>query len=188
MKKRGSATCVIIHESPVIRNGLNTILQSMSADVSELLSVCPAESDLKKWHGRIVFADARNNETVCRLQKSLKKSDNSLIGLDLADPQGVYSRVFDEVLVKSDRQEEIVRKLGNFIDSEKKITSGRLSVREKEILRLVATGFSNKEIAEKLFISIHTVITHRKNISEKTGVRSISGLTLYAVINNMIDQ
>lgn len=62
-----------------------------------------------------------------------------------------------------------------------------LSDREKDVLQLVALGHSNKEIAEKLFISIHTVISHRKNITEKLGIKSISGLTVYAILNKMID-
>jgi DNA-binding CsgD family transcriptional regulator len=62
-----------------------------------------------------------------------------------------------------------------------------LTVREKEVLALVAMGHSNKEIAEKLFISIHTVISHRKNITEKLGIKSISGLTVYAILNRVID-
>jgi DNA-binding CsgD family transcriptional regulator len=62
-----------------------------------------------------------------------------------------------------------------------------LSEREKDVLQLVALGHSNKEIAEKLFISIHTVISHRKNITEKLGIKSISGLTVYAILNKMID-
>mgnify|MGYP001076458169 CR=1 FL=1 len=65
--------------------------------------------------------------------------------------------------------------------------SEELTVREKDVLRLVALGYSNKVIAEKLFISIHTVISHRKNITEKTGIKSISGLTVYAILNNFID-
>ncbi|MGE5354496.1 MAG: LuxR C-terminal-related transcriptional regulator, partial [Acidobacteriota bacterium] len=40
---------------------------------------------------------------------------------------------------------------------------------------------------DRLFISPHTVITHRKNISQKTGIKSVSGLTIYAVVNNIID-
>ena len=62
-----------------------------------------------------------------------------------------------------------------------------LSVREIEVLKLVALGHSNKEIADKLFISTHTVISHRKNITEKLGIKSISGLTVYAIINDYID-
>lgn len=62
-----------------------------------------------------------------------------------------------------------------------------LSSREVDILKEVALGFSNKEIADRLFISINTVITHRKNITDKLGIKSISGLTIYAVMNNLIN-
>ena len=62
-----------------------------------------------------------------------------------------------------------------------------LTPREKDVLSLVALGHSNKEIAASLFISIHTVISHRKNITEKLGIKSISGLTVYAVLNKIID-
>jgi len=47
-------------------------------------------------------------------------------------------------------------------------------------------GKTNKEIAENLFISIHTVITHRKNITSKLGIKSISGLTVFAIINGFV--
>ena len=64
---------------------------------------------------------------------------------------------------------------------------GGLSKREAEVLKLVALGLSNKEIANRLFISSHTVISHRKKITSKLGIKSISGLTVYAIINNLID-
>lgn len=63
-----------------------------------------------------------------------------------------------------------------------------LSDREKEILVAVARGLTNKEIAEQHCISVHTVISHRKNITRKTGIKTISGLTVYAVFNNLISQ
>lgn len=61
-----------------------------------------------------------------------------------------------------------------------------LSPRENAIVALVAKGHTNKEIADMLNISVHTVITHRKNISKKTGIKSISGLTMYAMLNKLI--
>jgi DNA-binding NarL/FixJ family response regulator len=61
-----------------------------------------------------------------------------------------------------------------------------LSDREIDILKLLTTGLSNKEIADKLNISVNTVITHRKNISQKTGIKSVSGLTIYAVVKKLI--
>ena len=62
-----------------------------------------------------------------------------------------------------------------------------LSAREKEILVSVARGLLNKEIADLHHISINTVITHRKNITRKTGIKTVAGLTVYALLNNLID-
>lgn len=62
-----------------------------------------------------------------------------------------------------------------------------LSYREIEVLTLIAKGYINKEIADKLHISLTTVISHRKNITEKLGIKSVSGLTIYAVMNGYIE-
>ena len=62
-----------------------------------------------------------------------------------------------------------------------------LSAREIEVLVLITKGLINKEIAEKLNISLTTVISHRKNITEKLGIKSVSGLTIYAVMNGYIE-
>ena len=61
-----------------------------------------------------------------------------------------------------------------------------LSEREREIVICIARGMSNKDVADKLFISINTVLTHRKNIFRKLDIHSISGLTIYAVVNGLI--
>lgn len=62
-----------------------------------------------------------------------------------------------------------------------------LSPREKEVLVLITRGLINKEIAEKLNISLTTVITHRKNIIDKLGIKSVSGLAIYAVMHGYIE-
>ena len=64
---------------------------------------------------------------------------------------------------------------------------GELSAREKEILVAVAKGMLNKEIADLYNISIYTVISHRKNITRNTGIKTVAGLTVYALLNNLID-
>jgi len=61
-----------------------------------------------------------------------------------------------------------------------------LSAREIEVLVLITRGFINKEIADRLNISLTTVISHRKNITEKLGIKSVSGLTIYAVMNGYV--
>ena len=61
-----------------------------------------------------------------------------------------------------------------------------LSDREKEIITGVVKGQTNKEIADNLFISIHTVLTHRRNIARKLGIHSPAGLVIYAIVNGIV--
>lgn len=61
-----------------------------------------------------------------------------------------------------------------------------LSVRETNVLQLIVKGITNKEIADKLNISLNTVLTHRKNITAKLGIKTVSGLTFYAIMNGII--
>lgn len=63
-----------------------------------------------------------------------------------------------------------------------------ISEREKEIIVCIVQGMSNKEIANQLFISVNTVITHRRNIARKLQIHSVAGLTIYAIANNLIDK
>ena len=62
-----------------------------------------------------------------------------------------------------------------------------LSEREREVLVQVANGLSNKEIADALCLSTHTVITHRKNIAAKLNIHSTAGLTIYAIANGLVE-
>ena len=62
-----------------------------------------------------------------------------------------------------------------------------LSPREIEVLSLVVKGYINKEIADKLCLSLPTIVSHRKNLMSKLGVRSVSALTIYAVMNGYVD-
>ena len=98
---------------------------------------------------------------------------------------------FREIIDLNDSKEEIYQKLKSVINPEltpsaNYVVSSELSEREKTILTHVAKGLTNKEIAEILFLSAHTVITHRKNITNKLGIKTISGLTIYAILNNLI--
>ncbi len=62
-----------------------------------------------------------------------------------------------------------------------------LSQREREIVICIVKGYANKEIAEELCLSIHTVITHRRNITRKLQIHSTAGLTIYAIVNKLIN-
>lgn len=76
---------------------------------------------------------------------------------------------------------------GKHPQGEPTFNSHDLSAREIEVLKLITKGLINKEIAEKLNISLTTVISHRKNITEKLGIKSVAGLTIYAVMNGYIE-
>ena len=62
-----------------------------------------------------------------------------------------------------------------------------LSQREKEIITCVVKGMTNKAIADKLFLSVHTIITHRRNIARKLQIHSPAGLTIYAIVNKLVE-
>lgn len=72
-------------------------------------------------------------------------------------------------------------------DNTKSATGDDLSAREKEIITAIALGMSNKEIADSLCISVHTAATHRRNISTKLGIHSAAGLTIFAIVNKLVD-
>ncbi len=92
--------------------------------------------------------------------------------IDIREPRNRIAAIFDEALqdsrISSADQEDY-----------------ELSDRETEVLVLIAQGLSSKEIADRLCISIHTVNTHRKNITHKTGIRSVAGLAVYAMLHNL---
>ena len=97
-----------------------------------------------------------------------------------------HTSVEDDVLVP------MVRMLEKRTHRSSRVSEGsgekeELSEREKEILVSVAMGMLNKEIADKFNISIYTVISHRKNITRKIGIRSVAGLTVYALMNGLLD-
>ena len=73
------------------------------------------------------------------------------------------------------------------LKSREHIETEELSEREKDVLIQVVKGLSNKEIADILCISTHTVITHRKNITRKLNIHSTAGLTIYAIVNKLVD-
>ncbi|MCD6201734.1 MAG: response regulator transcription factor [Bacteroidales bacterium] len=108
------------------------------------------------------------------------------------DKNLLSSGLFRHSLDLSQPKSEILHSLveitkNNFSPNKASVREEKLSEREKSILRFVALGYTNKEIAEKLFISMHTVITHRKNITRKLGIKTVSGLTVYAILNQLID-
>ncbi len=91
----------------------------------------------------------------------------------------VCGKVLDK-LMSDDRE-------GGSVPSAVSCEGLNITAREMEIIRLIAEGCSNKEVADKLFLSTHTVTTHRKNIMNKLGVNNTAGLVLFAVRENLLN-
>lgn len=104
-----------------------------------------------------------------------------------------HEEVEDEILIPTIRhlerklkQNDVSVKISNMLNN-KPANDEALSDREKEVIVSLVQGMTNKEIADHLFISINTVITHRRNIVRKLQIHSPAGLTIYAIVNNLVD-
>lgn len=93
---------------------------------------------------------------------------------------------FDESIHITDSPDVMLGKISRSGEERRNKSHDQLTRRETDVLVQLVKGLSNKEIADALNISIHTVISHRKNIIEKTGIKSLPGLTIYALSNNII--
>lgn len=124
--------------------------------------------------------------------KKIRKNQPKLVIVGVATNlvENEIASLYDETFSLYDSIDHIVSKSLKLVkdnSSKKEMPEDEsLSEREIEVLVLLIKGLSNKEIAENLNISIHTVITHRKNIAIKTGIRSQSGLTIYAISKKIV--
>lgn len=84
------------------------------------------------------------------------------------------------------KQNDVTAKISNMI-SKNADSAESLGQREKDVIVSLVQGMSNKEIADHLCISVNTVITHRRNIARKLQIHSPAGLTIYAIVNNLVD-
>lgn len=113
-----------------------------------------------------------------------------LVGIDYGLMQ-IPADLLDGTFTLYDSSEYFINLLSQLNEKKKNnktenTDEDELTEREKDVLKSVVNGLSNKEIADTLNISIHTVISHRKNITAKIGIRSQSGLTIYAISKKII--
>ena len=85
------------------------------------------------------------------------------------------------------RQDDVSKNISSMVFKGGQDNGDALSDREKDVIIGVVQGLQNKEIADRLFISVNTVITHRRNIARKLQIHSPAGLTIYAIVNGLVD-
>ena len=116
--------------------------------------------------------------------------NSALVALAHSNYEESVLRQYDDCIGIYDNTARIIQKLKNAMEENAenpKSDINELSTRERDILTAVAKGKTNKEIADEFNISIYTVISHRRNISQKLGINSIPGLTVYAIMNKLVD-
>jgi DNA-binding CsgD family transcriptional regulator len=184
---------IIIHTSDIFRKGLHAVVEELYFSDPVCMSSANLLSDdhISTRDEVILFIKPEifYREKPIIEQKIISIAHTKLIAASIVDAE-LYKFDFDELITINDDTETIYTKLEKIITTSKvkpKVSEETLSEREKDVLKEVALGYANKEIADRLFISIHTVISHRKNITEKLGIKSISGLTVYAILNKIID-
>lgn len=196
MDRANRKKVLLISPSGIVARGLGQVFRELGEFVLE--SVMPEFSPscqtlLKNTAPDAVIIDPvafdRNSRKTLR-QRLSELTDAPVLLLHTIPCDGEEVRMFDGVIGLYDESPAVIRTLRQAVASGKEMRrtdSSDLSAREKEILVSVAQGMLNKEIAYRYGISIHTVITHRKNITRKTGIRTVAGLTVYALINNLVD-
>ncbi len=188
---------ILVSPSEMVARGLEVVLgDSTEFRVEEIFHDLsrPVEARLRIVDPDIVIIDPTVFDFRSRKEGRGRLADicdSIVIALDVSGLTDDVLRQYDGSVSIYDRPDEVVRKVRSSMESKQtdSIVSdgGELSSREKEILVCVAKGMLNKEIADKLNLSIYTVITHRKNITRKIGIKTVAGLTVYALLNNLID-
>lgn len=182
----------IISSSVIVNEGLKTIIQQLTANniIEDFLDWNEFLDNFdKKIPNQTIFVEIISLPEKDRLN-SLKYIVNNNVTVILIYSKNNEVENFDDFvsIPINISKEKLTAKLKELVltGEQNKPNDNVLSERETTILKEVALGLTNKEISDKLYISMHTVITHRKNITAKLGIKTISGLTVYALINNII--
>ncbi len=185
---------VILENSKIIFEGLHSILSQSDMDcrIYKIEKLDELSELLKTEQIDILIANPLHFVNREKEFNRIRKEYSSLavVGIDFGMMQKPTTEQ-DASFTLYDSPEHIVQLLlklnsKNRSTIEKKENEENLTKREVEVLTEIVNGKLNKEIAESLDISIHTVVRHRKNITMKTGIRSQSGLTIYAITKNIV--
>lgn len=179
----------IIEPSDIIYEGLFNLLMKNTTNsfIHRLEDLDKLNTDFEAMEFHMAIINPRFIENRHKEFARLKNQHSSTLWVAL-----VYAYIEDDIARKFQHTFKITDDIELLIDiihadenDEHQTYSKELSEREVDVLKLLTQGLSNKEIADKLFISTHTVISHRKNIVEKTGIKSLPGLTIYAISKNI---
>jgi Response regulator containing a CheY-like receiver domain and an HTH DNA-binding domain len=191
MSKRIKIT--IADPSEIIRRGLTAILKDATPseiEISEVSDMGQLMNALNYQRPDILMVNVSVLGVFSphKIRKDCGNADIKLVGLQTSMTDPSITRHYDETISVYENPEQIkdkINRLSGGTRTEKKQES--LSQREKEVVACVVKGMTNKQIADRLCLSTHTVITHRRNISAKLDIHSSAGLTIYAIVNKLVE-
>lgn len=194
MKNRNNIKIVIAENSLILRSGISAVLKRLSDYTFSINEVSNMDAFMlfSRLHrpeiaiinpllflGGVSIANYKRDNPDTKVVALVSGYfDNKT----LADFDGSIS-IFDDL----DTVNDTISSVLHIEEDDDNIETEQLSQREKEIIGCVVKGLTNKAIAEKLSISIHTVITHRRNISKKLQIHSSAGLAIYAIVNKIVE-
>lgn len=192
MNKEGKYRIVLIEPSEIV-----------AAGIAAIIGRNPEFTVVKTLSNISYFNNSGNNADIIivnpavidyndrlDIRSCLGAGDAVVVALTHSNYEENVLRQYDECIGIYDNGSRIMQKLKSAMEEKSqapKSDINELSGRERDILTAVAKGLTNKEIADEFNISIYTVISHRRNISQKLGINSIPGLTVYAIMNKLID-
>lgn len=193
MKNRNNIKIVIAENSLILRSGISAVLKRLSDYTFSINEVSNMDafmlfSRLHRPEIAIINPLFLGGVSIANYKRD--NPDTKVVALvsgyfdnkTLVDFDGSIS-IFDDL----DTVNDTISSVLHIEEDDDNIETEQLSQREKEIIGCVAKGLTNKAIAEKLSISIHTVITHRRNISKKLQIHSSAGLAIYAIVNKIVE-
>lgn len=194
--KTGHRKVLLIIPSKIIARGVEAVLaehgefrvEGILTDLSH-----SSQARLKNMDADVIVIDPIVMDYVSRSScrsRLAEYTDAAVVALSSIPMEDEQTKQYDALIGLYDDPVTMVKKLRDALSTHEpnqESEGHELSQREKEILVCVAKGMLNKEIADFCNLSIHTVITHRKNITRKTGIKTVAGLTVYALLNNLLD-
>lgn len=184
-----SLKILLVEPSLILRSGMSSVLRRLTTFDIQVVDTADAERldemiATENPDVLVISPSLTDEETLRRL----KNGSLHVVALQSALIDVRLMQRFDAVVSIYDTAEQIKDKLQMLSRAREKVPAQELlSAREKEIIVGVVKGLTNKQIAEQLFISTHTVITHRRNIAAKLQIHSPAGLTIYAIVNKLVD-
>lgn len=184
---------IIAEPSVIIRSGIVSVLKRLNAldvDIAEIPHIESLSAQICKHNPDIVIINPAylGMFSLQQVKSGIGCADVKIVALMNTLSDDAALKHYDEVISIYDSANTIKEKLTALIKSKNKPDDKlELSTREQEVVVCIAKGLSNKQIAEHLCLSTHTVMTHRRNITGKLQIHSPAGLTIYAIVNKLID-